>query len=253
MRIDWLTLALQTVNVIILIWLLGRFFFRPVMDIVVKRRDEAKKLLADAERARQEAADSRADADRTRTKIAAERQILIAQAQDAVQVEKQKLLAQSSDEVAKRRAAAEAAIARDRVAAETAIIEHASDLAVDIAHRVLNGVPQQQLLSAFVEQICRELRALSPEALQGFAATGSPVHPIEVITAAPLSVAEITQVRTALNQAFGVEVPLAFRSDPAIIGGIELKSETAIIRNSWNANLGRIRQELLSGPPSRRA
>ena len=48
MRIDWWTLALQTVNVLVLIWILGRFFFRPVMDIVVKRQQEANKLLADA-------------------------------------------------------------------------------------------------------------------------------------------------------------------------------------------------------------
>ena len=32
MHIDWWTLALQTVNVLVLIWLLARFFFRPVMD-----------------------------------------------------------------------------------------------------------------------------------------------------------------------------------------------------------------------------
>ena len=68
MRIDWWTLALQTVNVLVLIWLLARFFFRPVMDIVVKRQEEAKKLLADAARTRQEATDLRADADRARAK-----------------------------------------------------------------------------------------------------------------------------------------------------------------------------------------
>ena len=58
MRIDWWTLALQTVNVLILILILGRFFFRPVMDIAVKRQQEANKLLSDAARARQQAADT---------------------------------------------------------------------------------------------------------------------------------------------------------------------------------------------------
>jgi F-type H+-transporting ATPase subunit b len=48
MRIDWWTLALQTANVLILIWLLGRFLFRPVADIVARRQDEANKLIADA-------------------------------------------------------------------------------------------------------------------------------------------------------------------------------------------------------------
>ena len=47
---------LQTVNVVILVWLLGRFFCRPVVDIVAKRQEETNKLLADAAAARQEAA-----------------------------------------------------------------------------------------------------------------------------------------------------------------------------------------------------
>ena len=46
MHFDWWTLALQTVNVLVLIWILARFFFRPVADIVAKRQAEADKLLA---------------------------------------------------------------------------------------------------------------------------------------------------------------------------------------------------------------
>ena len=68
MRIDWWTLALQTVNVLILIWILARFFFRPVMDIVVKRQQEVNKLLTDAADARQKAADACADADKARAR-----------------------------------------------------------------------------------------------------------------------------------------------------------------------------------------
>ena len=49
---------------------------------------------------------------------------------------------------------------------------------------------------------------------------------------------------TALKEAFGRELPIAFRSDPSIIAGIELKGKNTIIRNSWRADLDRIRQEL---------
>ena len=244
MRIDWWTLALQTVNVLILIWLLARFFFRPVMAIVIKRQQEANKLLADAADARHEAAAGRADADKARAKIAAERERLIAQARNAAQIEKQNLLAQSSQEIAKLHGEAEAAIARDRAAAEAAIIDRASELSVDIAQRLLGRLPQQDMLYAFIDEICRELRALSPETRKSLASAAATDHPIEVVTAAPLSGDETQHVRDALREAFGLELPLAFRSDAAIISGIELKGRNAIIRNSWRADLDRIRQEL---------
>lgn len=252
MRIDWWTLALQTVNVLILIWLLARFLFRPVMDIVVKRQEQANKLLTDAAHAREEAADARAKADRARADIAAERERLIAEARNAAQVEKQNLLARSSEEIAKLHDEAEAAIARERAAAQAAIIESASELSVDIAQRLLARFPPQKLLDVFVDEICREVRALSASARAGLAAAAAG-HPIEIVTAAPLSGEEAEQVHGALRDAFGVDLPCAFRSDPAIIAGIELNGQNAIIRNSWRADLDRIRQELSRDRDARRS
>lgn len=48
MRFDWPTLALQAVNVLILLWLLRRFLFRPVVEIIAARKNAAEKLLSDA-------------------------------------------------------------------------------------------------------------------------------------------------------------------------------------------------------------
>ena len=73
MRFDWWTLALQTVNVLILIWILARFFFRPIAHIIAKRQDEMNKLFADAEAARKHAADARIEAEKARTDLGAER------------------------------------------------------------------------------------------------------------------------------------------------------------------------------------
>ena len=130
MHIDWWTLAFQTVNVIILIWILGRFFFRPVVDIVANRQAQANKILADAAAARRQASDARAEADKARAQIIAERERVIAEATKAAQAEKARLLAHAADEIAKLRGEAEAAIARDRSAARQAIIARASELAV---------------------------------------------------------------------------------------------------------------------------
>ena len=55
MHFDWSTLVLQTVNVLVLLWLLRRFLFRPVVAIIAARKDAADKLLADAEAARAQA------------------------------------------------------------------------------------------------------------------------------------------------------------------------------------------------------
>ena len=43
MTIDWWTLGIQTVNVVILVWLLGHFFWRPVAAMIEQRRAATRK------------------------------------------------------------------------------------------------------------------------------------------------------------------------------------------------------------------
>ena len=246
MRIDWWTLALQTVNVLILIWILGRYFFRPIMDIVAKRQQDANNLLKDAARNRSETFNARGAADRALANIAGQREELIAAAHAEAQAEKQNLLAQTSQEIAKLRAEAKIAIAHDQAAAEAQIVARAGDLSVEIARRLLARFPHRSLLDAFLEGTCAEVCSLPAEARDSFAGAAKTGLQIEIVTAAPLSADEKQKVRAALNSAFGEELPVVFRSEPAIIAGIEIHGPTTIIRNSWAADLDRIRQELKS-------
>ena len=52
MRIDWWTLGFQTVNVLVLVWLLSRFLFKPVAQIIADRQQQAAALMRDATNAR---------------------------------------------------------------------------------------------------------------------------------------------------------------------------------------------------------
>jgi F-type H+-transporting ATPase subunit b len=244
MHLDWWTLALQTVNVLVLIWILARFFFRPIKAIVAKRQEETSKLFADAAAARKAAADARSEAETARAEVAAERERLLAEAGKSAKMEKAKLLEQASQDIAKRRRESEAAITRDRAAAEQQVIDHASTLSMDIARRLLERLPPNLALQAFLAALCGEVKKLSPEARSGFAAAATSGRSIEVVTQAPLSDQDASHVRDALQEAFGQKLPLTFRSDPKLLAGIELQGHNVILRNSWRADLDKIREEL---------
>jgi F-type H+-transporting ATPase subunit b len=147
-------------------------------------------------------------------------------------------------EIEKLRGEAEAAIDRDRAAAQHAIVARASALSVEIAQRLLESIAPDMALAVFLDGLCRELRALSPEAREAFLSAVAAGHPIEVVTATPLSMEDTKPVDSALKAAIGSELPFAFRTDPALIAGVELHSRNVIMRNSWRGHLDRIRQEL---------
>ncbi len=244
MRFDWWTLALQTVNVLVLIWILARFFFRPIADIIAKRREETNKLFANAEAARKQAAAARGEAEKARAEVAAERDRLLAEAQRSAQEEKAKLLQQASQDAAKLRHESQAAIARDRAAAERQVVDHASALSIDIARRLVERLPPHCALDGFLSGLCDEIKSLAPEARGGFTAAAAGGRTIEVVTAAPMNDQETMQIRNALKEAFGEELPLEFRSDPKVLAGIELQGHNVILRNSWRTDLERIGEEL---------
>ena len=77
MTIDWWTIGIQTVNVVILMWLLGKFFWRPVAGMIDQRRIAAQKTLAEADAKRGAAIAALADIEKTRAGFAREREAIL--------------------------------------------------------------------------------------------------------------------------------------------------------------------------------
>jgi F-type H+-transporting ATPase subunit b len=244
MRIDWWTLALQTVNVLVLVWILGRYFFRPVMAIVGKRQEEAAKLLSDAEAERRSAAAARADADKVRAEIDGQRRQLIAEALDAAKAEKAKALEQSAREIAHLHDEAQAAIGRDRAQAEGAIVAHAGELSVDMASRLLSRLSPRTPLQAFVEGVCRQAQDLPASTREEFKPSSTAAERPTVVTASALSADDQRYVCDRLGQALGFEPVFVFRVDDALLAGLEVRGRSVVLRDTWRADLDRIHEEL---------
>jgi F-type H+-transporting ATPase subunit b len=237
MRIDLWTLALQTVNVLVLVWLLGRFLFRPVATVIAARRDAADKLLADAEAQRQKTANEAASLAHERDGLAAEAQRLLAEARTAAEVERTTLLQNASEAAARVQADAQQAIARDRQSMRESLERDAADLALTIATRLLQRVPAGELNHAFVDALTGTL-ATHP------ARSTLATEDLEFRSAVPLDDIARADTRATLTRAIGAPLRINFRTDPTLLAGIELAAPSVLIRNSWRADLDRITQSL---------
>src|ERR1700722_14941095 len=112
MHIDWWTLLLQTVNALVLVWLLARFLFKPVAKIVAERQQSAAALMADAVKAKADAlAQRRAAADEAARTAQQRGDVLSAAAAEAAKL-KSSLEEAAHADAEQLRAAAEADIAK---------------------------------------------------------------------------------------------------------------------------------------------
>ena len=55
LELNWSTFILEIINFLILIWILKHFFYKPVLNVIARRRAGVAKTMADAESLHNEA------------------------------------------------------------------------------------------------------------------------------------------------------------------------------------------------------
>ena len=241
MTIDWWTLGFQTVNVVILVWLLGRFFWRPVAGMIAQRRAAAEQTLAEAAAKRQEADAAMAEIERIRAGFDAERAAILSAAQAAATRLQDAKLAETRRQMETLAAQEVARREKERDDTNKEWAARASRLAVDMAGRLAARLDGQVVLAAFLGWLITEIRALPAATRAALTAAGTP---LEVLSATALTPQEQDDVRRQIDGAFGAPTHLSFRTDPALIAGLELSGPHLTVRNSWLADLTEFQAQL---------
>ena len=246
MTFDPWTLGFQTVNVVVLVWLLRHFFWRPVSAMIAERRTTTEAALASAKATQDKATVALNDVARARAGFGEERDAILATAHADADKARVATLDDAAKKAATLAAAAKSSIEKDRGDAEAAWRDGASGLAVDIAGRLAGRLTGQAVGAAFLEGLLASIRELPAAARQAAGAEGAA---LEAVTAAPLDSAGQDRCGTLIGDALtgGVSVArpkVAFRTDPALIAGFELHGPHFRIENSWRADLGRIREDV---------
>src|ERR1035437_775893 len=85
MLIDWFTVGAQAINFIILVWLLKRFLYKPILDAVDAREKRVATELADADAKKAEAKKERDEFQHKNEKFDQQRAALLSKATEEAQ------------------------------------------------------------------------------------------------------------------------------------------------------------------------
>ncbi|CAJ3849376.1 ATP synthase F0 subunit B [Burkholderia pseudomallei] len=243
MRIDWSTLALQTVNIVVLVWLLSRFLFRPVSDIIAKRQAAARKLIDDASRERDAAHAERERARAERASLAAARDDALKDALAQAAAERERLIAAARADAQALRDAARAQADADAVQRAKALDARATRLAIDIAAKLLARLPDSARVAGFVDGVAASLARLPADVRASLADEDAQVR---LVAPRALTAQEAAACRAAFAASVGRPLEPDVRVDPALIAGLELESKYANVRNSLRQDLATIEAALLN-------
>jgi F-type H+-transporting ATPase subunit b len=244
MHFDWSTLALQTANFAVLVWLLHRFLYRPVLRMVDARRAEIEKQYDGARTAEAQMKDRLTAVEAERAGIAAERAAALTEA--AVQADQ---AASTRRAQAEREAAAlleEArktlAVERSQALAETKRV--ALDLGAEIAGRLLAEVPMKLRAEAWIERVEQYLAALPKPEMEALTHQLFDGVSVRVVTTAVLPGESQETWRSRLHNTLCHRPAIEFAVDPTLVAGAELYFPNAVLRFSWKNALAAIRAEI---------
>lgn len=247
MKIDWWTFGFQAVNVAVLIWLLGHFFWKPVAGMIEARRVATQKSTDDAKAVSDKAAAALADVERTRAGFAKERETILADAHKAADTAAAVVLAKAKSDADALQTAAKGDIAKDAKVQETAWADRSVDLAVDIARRLAGRLDGHAVQACFRQWMINEIRKLPASARTAVA--GKDVT-LDLASAVPLDAAAQQSCVKAIGDALGGEPQITFTNDAALIAGFELRGEHLIVGSNWRADLMTIRASLTDYHPA---
>jgi F-type H+-transporting ATPase subunit b len=223
MLIDWFTVAAQIVNFLILMWLLKRFLYKPILDAIDARENRIATELADAAEKQTQAAQERDAFRQKNDDFDQQRDNLLSKAKDEAEAERHRLVDEARQAAEALRAKRQEALHRERQSLNHELSRRTREEVFAIARQTLKDLAETSLEERMVEAFTRRLRELDSEAQEDLAkALRASPDPVRVRSAFELAPEQQGAIRNTLHEVFSAEIQVRFETEPDVISGIEL-------------------------------
>jgi F-type H+-transporting ATPase subunit b len=222
MLIDWFTVGAQALNFIILVWLLKRYLYKPILNAVDAREKRIAAELADADAKKAEAQKERDEFQRKNEEFDQQRAALLSKATDEAKAERRRLLDDARKAADALSAKLREALRSDAQNLNQAIRRRTQQEVFAIARKALTDLATASLEERMSEAFTRRLLTIDGKAKEGIAAALKTASEAAVVRSAfDLPEAQRAAIIKTLNETFSAEVPVRFETAPALISGIE--------------------------------
>jgi F-type H+-transporting ATPase subunit b len=225
MLIDWFTVSAQAVNFLILVWLMKRFLYKPILNAIDEREKRIAAELANADAKKAEAQKEHAEFQRKNTEFDQQRAELSSKAIAEAEAERQRLLDEArktAEELSKKR---QETLRNEEKSLHHAVLRRTQEEVFAIARKALTDLATTGLEERLGEVFTRRLREMNGAAKTGLGASlKTATAPAIVRSVFELPAEQRATIQNALNETFSADIRIQFETSPDLIGGIELTS-----------------------------
>jgi F-type H+-transporting ATPase subunit b len=219
--IDWFTVTAQVVNFLILVALLKRFLYGPILRAMDRREERLAGCFADAESKRIEARSLEDQYRGLLEELEEARGVKLRQVEEEVEEQRRKLLAAAKDEAAEVRRAWTDAIRAERDSFFTELKKRVGSEMLKIARKSLGDLANVQLEELMVTRFNERLEGLEREEREKIASAARD-RGVMVRSPFPLPDELREHLARGVRQALGEKVEMHYQDQAVMPLGIEL-------------------------------
>ena len=246
-NVNWSTLLLQILNFGIMVFILSRVFFKPVVRILDERAEQVTRALHEAEEREKKATEAQTQYEQTLAD--AQEQVLVMQhqAQEDLLQTQQRVLSEAREQVTKMRETTEQDLERAR---QEAVLEHRRELgylAIELSGRLMRQSGGTAFQGASMQEFLDRLDRLQPETYrQALADDEALTVQIQVVSAQTLEGEDRSALETRTAKLLEREIEVRYRVDPSLIAGATMRFGGMVIDGSLSGQLQTLNERYLA-------
>ncbi|MBL0168829.1 MAG: F0F1 ATP synthase subunit delta [Propionivibrio sp.] len=223
MLIDWFTVGAQVINFLILIWLMKRYLYQPILRAIDAREERVAAELSDADAKKAEAKKERDEFEHKNEAFDKQRTELLSKARDEASAKGQQLMdaaRQAADALSVKR---QKALNHEQQILKEAISQRTREEVFAITRKALTDLADTTLEASMTEAFTRRVRALTGKDKELLdAALKNSSKPTIIRSAFALPQEQHAAIQLALNETFSADIKIDYVVKPDVISGIEL-------------------------------
>jgi len=226
MLIDWFTVIAQVINFLILVWLLKRFLYKPILNAIDARENRIAAKIADADAKETEAQQQCEEYEQKNKQFDEQRNAKMNEVLEAAKTEHAQLLDVARKESEDLRGRLEQALRNEQQSLNEELSRSAREEVFAITRKTLSDLAgtslEQRMTEIFLDRL-RELNSAQITELKSAFKKSSDT--LRVRTAFKLSAQQSAAIETLITEIFGKQKSFEFIIVPDLVSGIELISD----------------------------
>ncbi len=223
MLIDWFTVIAQIFNFLILVWLLRRFLYTPILNAIDEREKRIKTQIQEAHSKKEEAEEERKRYEEKNEAFEKEREERLQQVTAEANEKRKELFNEVREKAEKLRLQLESGIYEAKEHLNREIIARTQKEIFEITRKVLRDLASADLESHIFQLFVKRLRNIKEKKIDQFVrAIDEDSAPITVFTGFELESEQQTTIKNVIQEITGRAVECKFIRKPEMISGFEL-------------------------------